>query len=138
MDPEMTTYIYVERLVSNAPIRAASGSRAHKPTEEEKYVARGIVMFKASTPYATFILCISEQLPCATEDIIQEKITWRFQTPMKSAYLSLSGEVGFASMVNQLLGRKAGTRVIMLTMPPPKKPAIEKPVRLCYQRCVEY
>ncbi|KAF8151377.1 hypothetical protein B0H34DRAFT_861891 [Crassisporium funariophilum] len=65
---------------------------------KEKYIARGLVMFKSSTLYTNFLLSVAEQLPCVIEDIIQEKITWRFQTPMKSTYLPLSGEIGFASM----------------------------------------
>ena len=129
-DVNITAYIYIERPVPTAPTQFSSSSRLHKPTEEEKYVSHGLVMFTASTTYAAFILQVSEQLPCDVEDIVQEKIMWKLQTPMNSTYLSLSGEISFASMVKQLHGRKDGTRVIKLAMPPPKKPAVEKPVRI--------
>ena len=130
LDVEMTAYLYVEKPIPSAPAQSASNSRQHKPTEEERYVSRGIVMFTASTSYTTFVSNVSEQLPCAVEDIVQDKIMWKFQTPMNSTYLSPSGEIGFASMVNQLRGKKHGTRVIKLAMPPPKKPAVEKQVFL--------
>lgn len=124
---EVTAYIYVERPIPSAPARTASSSRVHKPTDEEKYLARGLITFTASTPYFSFLLSLSAQLPCTVKSLVQEKITWKFQVPQKSPYLALGGEVGFASMIKQNSTRKPGTRIIMLAMPPPTKPAVEKP-----------
>ena len=130
---EVTAYIYVEHPIPSALARTASSFRAHKPTDEEKYLARGLITFTGSTPYFSFLLSLSAQLPCTVKDIVQDKITWKFQTPQKSPYLSLGGEVGFASMIKQNKSRKPGTRIIMLAMPPPIKPAVEKLVcNVCF------
>ena len=59
-------------------------------------------MFKASVSYKTFLDGVANQLLCAVEDIIQEKVTWKFQSPAQSTHLSLRGKVGFCSMVGQI------------------------------------
>lgn len=84
-------------------------------------------MFSTTISYQGFLFKLSKQLPCAVDDIVQEKITWKPQTPVSSRYLALGGEIGFASMVKQNSGKKS--RVILLAMPPPVKPRVEKPVR---------
>ena len=78
-------------------------------------------MFKASASYETFFDGVANQLLCAVEDIIQEKVTWKFQSPAQSTHLSLGGKVGFRSMVGQIREQNQGTRIIILTMPPPRK-----------------
>ena len=87
-------------------------------------------MFKASASYETFFDGVANQLLCAVEDIIQEKVTWKFQSPAQSTHLSLGGKVGFRSMVGHIREQKPGTRIIILTMPPLRKPLTEKPVRI--------
>jgi hypothetical protein len=85
--------------------------------------------FNSNTLYSTFLGELARDLPCSVFDIVEDKMTWRFQTPQKSPVLSLGRKVGYDSMISQNKDRKSG-RIISLMMPPPQKPAVEKQVSL--------
>ncbi|PPQ76455.1 hypothetical protein CVT24_013349 [Panaeolus cyanescens] len=126
-DVEVTAYIYVERPISQPPPRHAASSSTRKPTDEEKYIARGLITFTLHDDYVRFLSLLALQLPCSVRYIQAEKIMWRFQTPANSKYLPLSGEMGYASLIKQLRPRKPQQRILLLAMPPPTKPAVEEP-----------
>ena len=124
-DVEITAYIYVEWSVAQ-PSAWTGSFRAVKPKNENNYAPWGLTMFKASVSYKTFLDGVANQLPCAVENIIQKKVTWKFQSPAQSTHLSLRGKVGFCSMVGQIREWKPGTRIVILAMPLPRKPLTEK------------
>ena len=126
-EEDITAYIFVERPIPTAPTRSGTSMRAHKPTDEEKFMACGLIMFSPKISYRGFLFKLSLRLPCAVDDIVEEKITWKFKTPLGSRYLALGGEIGFESMVKQTANKKS--RIILLAMPPPTKPKVEK--RVC-------
>ncbi|KAF8164406.1 hypothetical protein BJ912DRAFT_1004170 [Pholiota molesta] len=116
---EITAYIMVER-----PLPPQQRGRPAKVSENEKYLQRPPFKFLSSDNYATFIVKISQALPCSALNIIEDAISWKPQTPKSSALLLLGGETGYSSMVDHFVGKKQG-RVVMLMMPPPRKP-VEK------------
>jgi hypothetical protein len=124
---EITAYIFIERPTPSVLPKRGSGSR--KTSDEDKYKPHGLLTFNSDTPYFSFLFELSRHLPCSVSDIVEDKMTWRFQTPQKSPVLSLARKVGYDSMVSQNKDRKSG-RIISLMMPPPQKPAVEKQVSL--------
>ena len=124
-EEKITAYIFVEQPIPTALARSGTNVRAHKLTE--KFMACGLIMFTPKTSYHRFLVKLSHQLPCAIDDIVQEKITWKFQTPLSSRYLALGGEISFESMVKQTANKRS--RIILLAMPPPTKHKVKKPVR---------
>jgi hypothetical protein len=119
---EITAYIMVER-----PLPPQQRGRPAKVSENEKYLQQPPFKFLSSDNYATFIVKISQALPCSALNIVEDAISWKPQTPKSSALLLLGGETGYSSMVDHFVGKKQG-HVVMLMMPPPRKP-VEKPVR---------
>ncbi|PPQ80784.1 hypothetical protein CVT24_011488 [Panaeolus cyanescens] len=128
-DPEIEiiAYIYVERAISKVPARSASGSRPHKPTDDEKYAAYGVITFSSTDTYDDLLSQLATHLPCPRPYLLKDKIMWKFRTPANSVYLSLGGKLGFESLIKQLRARKPDNRIIFLSMPPPVKPMVEEP-----------
>jgi hypothetical protein len=127
-DPEvytLTAYILVER---NIP-QPQRGSRPPKIPEAEKYMQRGPIDFKSTDRYASFLVKISRALPCPVLNIVEEKLTWKPQTPKNATALLLGGETGFSAMVRSFRNAKKAC-MVMIMMPPPTRPINEKPVRL--------
>ena len=126
-DPEvytLTAYILVER---NIP-QPQRGSRAQKIPEAEKYMQRGPIDFKSTDRYASFLVKISQALPCPVLNIVEEKLTWKPQTPKNATTLLLGGETGFSAMIRSFRNAKKAC-MVMIMMPPPTRPINEKPVR---------
>ena len=117
----LTCYIYIER---PAAPRATKG----KVSDTDKYVQKGPFILQSTDLYSVFILCISTTAPCPVLNIIEDKITWRCQTPANSPCMPLGGRTGYAAMIDAIKSKRSGQRVAIVMMPPPKKPA-EKPVR---------
>jgi hypothetical protein len=77
--------------------------------------------------YASFLTAIARELPCPVANLVESKISWKPQKPVNAPTLPLGGETGFSALVEGFIGKKSG-RVVFLLMPPPTKPAEEKPV----------
>jgi len=117
---DLTMYVYVEK----PPIPGKKG----KLSDSDKYVQKGPFKLKSTENYATFLIKISTALPCPVLNIVQEKITWKCQTPQNSPSLPLGKELGYSAMLEAIKAKRAGSRVGIVMMPPPVKPA-EQPVR---------
>lgn len=125
-DPEvytLTAYILVEK---NIP-QPQRGSRPQKIPEAEKYMQRGPIDFKSTDRYSSFLVKISQALPCPVLNIVEEKLTWKPQTPKNATALLLGGETGFSAMVRSFRNAKKAC-MVMVMMPPPTRPTNEKPV----------
>ncbi|CAA7262386.1 unnamed protein product [Cyclocybe aegerita] len=117
---EITAYILVEKTLP-PPQR---GSRAAKVAEADKYLQRGPFKFKSTDSYSTFLVAISNALPCPVLNILQDKITWKPQSPKNATALLLGGATGYPALIETFRNKKPA--IVMLTMPPPSKPA-DKP-----------
>lgn len=116
----LTCYIYIER---PAAPRVTKG----KISDAEKYVQKGPFVLQSTDSYSTFLLSISGAAPCPVLNIVDDKITWRCQTPGNSPYMPLGGRTGYTAMIDAIKAKRTGQHVVISMMPPPKKPA-EKPV----------
>ena len=112
---ELTIFVYVEK--PNPP-RLTKG----KVDESERYAQKGPFKLSSNDGYATFLRKVSTALPCPVLHIIEEKITWKPQTPQNAKPLPLGAETGFSTMIDALKAKRVGARVGIIIMPPPKKP----------------
>jgi hypothetical protein len=119
-------YVYMERL----PIPGKKG----KLSDSNKYVQKGPFNLKSTENYSTFLVKISAALPCPVLNIVQEKMTWKCQTPQNSPSLPLGKELGCSVMLETIKAKWAGSQVGIVMMPPPVKPA-EQPVRAVILFC---
>jgi hypothetical protein len=119
---EITLYVYIEK-----PPPPRSGPGKSKINENDKFVQRGPFKLESTDSYATFLRKVADVLPCPILNIIKEKVTWKCQTPANAKALPMAGEPGYLAMVEALKMKKRGSRVAIVIMPPPVKPA-EKPV----------
>jgi len=117
---DLTMYVYIEKL----PIPG----KKRKLSDSDKYVQKGPFKLKSMENYATFLAKISTALPCPVLNIIQEKITWKCQTPQNSPSLPLGKELGYSAMLEAIKAKQAGSWVGIVMMPPPVKP-VEQLVR---------
>ena len=113
----LTAYILVEK---NQPSQHP-GRKNAKVAENDRFVQRGPFQFKDTDSYASFLVKISQALPCPLLNIVENKITWRPQTPKSTMPLLLGGQPGYDAMITTITSKKPG--IVMLTMPPPNKPA---------------
>ena len=118
----ITAYILIKKPLTPVPAR----SRSLKISEEDKYMQKSPFKFCASSSYTSFLCQIADILPCPFLNIIEDKITWKPQAPVRSP-LPFGRETGFSALVEYFTNKKNG-RIVMVMMPPPKKPTIEKPV----------
>lgn len=114
---DLTFYVYIEK--PTVPTRKS------KIPDTEKYIQKGPFKFKSTETYGAFLVRISKVLPCPVLNIVEKKTTWRFQTPQNSPSMPLGGPTGFSAMIESVAAKRTGTRVAIIMMPPPIKPAEE-------------
>jgi hypothetical protein len=90
----LTMYVYVEK----PPIPGKKG----KLSDSNKYVQKGPFKLKSMENYSTFLVKISAALPCPVFNIVQEKMTWKCQTPQNSPLLPLRKELGYSAMLEMI------------------------------------
>jgi len=88
---------------------------------------RGPIDFKSTDSYASFLVKVSQALPCPVLNIVEEKLTWKPQTPKNVTPLLLGSGTGFSAMVQSFWNARKAC-IVMIMMPPPTRPANEKPV----------
>ena len=59
----------------------------------------GPINFKSTDHYSSFLMKISQALPCPVLKIVKEKLMWKPQTPKNVTALLFGGETGFSAMV---------------------------------------
>lgn len=122
---QITVYIHVRK---NAPPSTTTRSKAKAPVDE--WLPRDPFRFSIDEPYDSFIRAIADALPCKLEAVPASDITWKPRVPQNAKPLKLGGTVGFEGMIETFAGKKDTTgRQLLLYMPPPAKPAEDKPVR---------
>ena len=112
---DLTIFVYVEK--PNPP-RTAKG----KVEESDRYAQKGPFKLGSNDSYATFLHKVSTTLPCPILHIIEEKISWKPQTPQNAKPLPMGAATGYSTMIDALKAKKVGARVGIVIMPPPKKP----------------
>ncbi|KAJ3487544.1 hypothetical protein NLJ89_g11701 [Agrocybe chaxingu] len=112
---KLTIFIYIEK---QNPPRTAKG----KIEESDKYAQKGPFKLSSNEGYATFLHKVSTALPCPVLHIIQDKIMWKSQTPQNVKPLPMGAETRYSTMIDALKAKKAGARIGIIIMPPPKKP----------------
>ena len=112
---DLTIFVYVEK--PNPP-RTAKG----KVDEGDRYAQKGPFKLSSKDGYATFLRKVSTALPCPILHIPAEKMTWKPQTPQNAKPLPMGAETGYSTMIDALKAKRAGARVGIVIMPPPKKP----------------
>lgn len=120
---EITGYIHV---LKPTPTTVPSRSRT-KTKSEDTYIKRGPFQFLSNCSYESFVTAMSKILPCAPGYIVLEKTEWKPQTPANRANLPLSGEIGFRVLQKQIDATK--DHIVIITMPGPRKPTEEAPVK---------
>ena len=112
---DLTIFVYVEK--PNPP-RTAKG----KVEESDRYAQKGPFKLSSNDSYATFLRKVSTALPCPILHIIEEKISWKPQTPQNAKPLPMGAATGYSTMIDALKVKRVGARVGIVIMPPPKKP----------------
>ncbi|KDR71134.1 hypothetical protein GALMADRAFT_102840 [Galerina marginata CBS 339.88] len=112
---DLTMYVYVEK----PPIPGKRG----KLLDSDKYVQKGPFKLKSTESYSSFLVKISAALPCPVLNIVQEKMSWKCQIPQNSPSLPLGKELGYSAMLDTIKAKRVGSRVAIVMMPPPVKPA---------------
>jgi len=112
---ELTIFVYVEK--PNPP-RSTKG----KVDKSKRYAQKGPFKLCSKDSYATFLCKVSTALPCPILHILEEKITWKPQTPQNAKPLPMGAETGYSTMIDALKAKRVGARVGIIIMPPPKKP----------------
>jgi hypothetical protein len=123
---DLMMYVYVEKL----PIPGNKG----KLSDSNKSVQKGSFKLKSTENYSTFLVKISAALPCPVLNIVQEKMTWKCQTPQNLPLLPLGKKLVYSVMLETIKAKRAGSQVGIVMMPPPVKPA-EQPVRAVILFC---
>ncbi|KAJ6584971.1 hypothetical protein B0H19DRAFT_1059288 [Mycena capillaripes] len=118
---EITGYIHVLKPTATAPTR----SRV-KVNPETLYIKRGPFKFMSDCSYDEFTTIMAGVLPCPPAHMAMDKVEWKPQTPANRTPLPLGGSVGFDVLQSQLRSRTKD-RIVILTMPGPRKPAADAP-----------
>ncbi|EDR06517.1 uncharacterized protein LACBIDRAFT_328724 [Laccaria bicolor S238N-H82] len=112
---DLTIFVYVEK--PNPPHTAKGNVE-----ESDRYAHKGPFKLSSNDSYGTFLHKVSTALPCPILHIIEEKMSWKPQTPQNAKPLPMGAATGYSTMIDALKVKRVGARVGIVIMPPLKKP----------------
>ncbi|KAJ7733342.1 hypothetical protein B0H16DRAFT_1579863 [Mycena metata] len=121
-DPAISITVYV--LIPKKAPSIVSKPRGKPPPSE--ILQKGPFDILSTDSYPQFLSKLAAALPCLPKHIHESKIEWKPKKPLNAPTLTLGKAAGYKAMLSEMVAKKADTRTVLLSMPPPAEPMEEE------------